>query len=121
MKDLLANEVFVGLLTAIFGGYMTYLGVARKSKTDVTGIYTQEIRAIINELKEKNVEKDKEILKLETLVEKLKNKLDQSQDLLEKIEQKQKDMEEILTEKEKQINELGKALKSKKINRGKKK
>lgn len=114
MKELLTNEVFIGLVTAIFGGYMTYLGVAKKSKTDTVGIYTTEIRAIIDELKTQNAEKDKEISRLEDLAEKLRLQLDQSQELLEKLESKEVEMQKLLDDREKEIERLSQALKTNK-------
>lgn len=117
MKEILTNEVFIGLVTAIFGGLMTYLGVARKSKSDAAGIYTTEIRNIIQELKEQNREKDLEISRLEDLAEKLRLQLAQSQELLDKLELKEKEMNALLEEKEKQIVELSRALKEKERNK----
>lgn len=113
MKELWTNEVFIGLITAVFGGYMTYLGVTRKSKSDTVGIYTTEIRAIISELKAQNADKDKEISRLEELAEKLRLQLDQSQDLLEKLEKKEKEMYDLLDEKDEEIERLTKLVESK--------
>lgn len=108
LNELIKNEVFLGLLGTIIGGLLTYLGIRNKNKSDVTSIYTQEVRNIITDLKEQNDKKDNEITRMEVLVESLKEQLEQALELVDKLQNERELVKLDIEKKDKQIETLTK-------------
>ena len=108
MNNLFQSEIFVGLLSTIVGAVFTYLGIASKNRNDVTGIYTAEIRNVIDELKNANSRKDEEISRLEELTENLKNQLEQALELVDMLQKEREEIKVDIDKKDKQIETLTK-------------
>lgn len=108
MLNIFTDEVFIGFLGTVVGGVFTYLGIQSKNKSDVAGIYTKEIRELINELKEQNEAKDREITRLENLCANLKDQLEKSLVLIDKLQEERDLVEQVIYRKDKQIDTLTK-------------
>lgn len=108
MTNLLTNEVFIGFLGTAIGGLFTYLGIKNKNSADTAGIYTKEIRELINNLKEQNKQKEEEITRLENLCKNLKDQLETSLELIDKLQDEREIVENIIAKKDKQIDTLTK-------------
>ena len=108
LNELVKNEIFLSFLGAVIGGFLTYAGIRNKSKSDVTGIYTQEVRNIIVDLKEQNDKKDNEISRMENLVENLKEQLEQALELVDKLQDEREQVKLDISKKDKQIETLTK-------------
>lgn len=115
--DILTNEVFIGFLSALFGGVFTYLGIANKNKASVAGIYTKEIRDLINDLKEQNEKKDLEISRLEALTDNMKKQLEQALDLVNKLQVEREKTNIDMHRKDKQIETLTKLVNILRLNK----
>lgn len=107
-NELVKNEVFLGFIGTIVGGILTYLGIRNKNQSDVTSIYTQEVRNIITDLKEQNDKKDLEITRMEDLTESLKLQLEQALELVDKLQDEREQIKQDIIKKDKQIETLTK-------------
>lgn len=107
-SELIRNEVFLGFLGTVIGGILTYFGIRNKNKSDVTSIYTQEVRNIITDLKEQNDKKDLEITRMEELTESLKLQLEQALELVDKLQTERELIKQDIIKKDKQIETLTK-------------
>lgn len=108
MNDVFSNEAFLGFLGAAIGAFLTYLGIRNKNKSDVTSIYTEEVRNIITELKEQNTKKDAEITRMEELTEDLRKQLEQALELVDKLQKERELIKQDIMKKDKQIETLTK-------------
>lgn len=112
MRDLLTNDAFLGLVGGLGGAFLTYLGIAKKQDSNVANLYAKEIRGVINDLKEENEKKDREIEQLEALVEQLKQQLEKALHLVDKIQEERKLAQLEVEKKNKQISQLSEIVKA---------